>query len=201
MPKADVLALVQTLSNGTADPVTSEKFYNSTIIELALENWTTRATVVPLTKGQVNADLTTLDGSTTVDINALIYDDVELDEISARDLGSLDPHWREAQGRTRSYTFEDENSKVVALYPAPNIASNPSLNTVGEPLGADYTTYNAVCFYSFAALAPEQPPVYLELAIALRILAREHLRESDHADPEFAGVAQSMADLFKSLVA
>ena len=58
MSKADTLNLVQTLSNGMADPVTSERYYNDVTYELAAEDWTFEAALIRVTRGQLQVDLT-----------------------------------------------------------------------------------------------------------------------------------------------
>lgn len=197
MPKADVLNLVQVLSGGTADPATIEHYYNDATIQVARENWTCDAHVFALSIGQSLVDLSS---TNFVNLLGLIYDDTEMDELPLRQAEMLDPYWRDAEGSTASYVLEDENSKQVAFYPAPNIASNPLGGTFGSPLGGDYTTYNAVLFYSYPALDPLNLPYYLELVVALRILNREFNRTSDHPDPMVSDLSGQLFDLFKEML-
>ena len=197
MPKADTLALVDFLSGGVDDPATINRYYDDTMYELARENWTCDAQAFAVSIGQQEVDL---DFTGFVNLLGLVYDDTEIDEIPLRQLEMLDPYWRDAIGRTASFTQEDENNKVIALYPAPNVASNPLGGTFGEPLGGDYTTYNAVIFYSYPALDPLQPPYYLELVAALTIMAREFNRESDHPDPAVTEVASNLTQMFKEML-
>lgn len=197
MPKTDTLNLVALLSNGMADAIASESFYNDTMVELAQEDWTTNAIIVALTKGKSEKDLS---GTAFVNLKGFIYDDSEIDLASQTEIESIDSEWRDAVGRTTSYIIEDGNVKTIALYPAPDLPSNPDLGLYGEPLGLDYPTYSGVLFYSYPALDPLQPQYYLELIIALRVLNREFTRESDHIDSEFATVAQTLMSLFKGML-
>jgi hypothetical protein len=199
--KADTLALVQTLSNGMADSVTSEKYYNDVCFELAHENWFVEASLVPVTEGERTVSIDQAVGPGMGDILGLIYDDVDLDMAMLNDIESIDPYWRDAFGYPRTYVVEDVNQKSIQLHPRPQVTSNPNLGNFGLPLGQDYPTYNVAAFYNYAPLDPQQPWYYLELLIALRVLSLEFSRESDHVDSEFAQSAQALYGLFKSLLA
>jgi hypothetical protein len=201
MSKGDVLALVATLSNQMADPVATESYYNDVCVELARENWFAEAALITLTRGQVQVNLHDSVTGPVVNYLGLIYDDTELEPVPLRLMEAIDPQWRDAIQYTRSYIIEDERSKVVALHPAPFVASNPNLGSFGEPFGLDLPTYNLAFFYSYAPIAPQAPFYYLELAMALRILALEFGRESDHTDVEYAQAAQALTDLCKGLLA
>lgn len=199
MAKADVLALVDFLGGGAIDPVTVEKYYNDTMTDLARENWTTDAQAFAVTRGFSEIDLSVA-VAPFVNLLGLIYDDYEIDELPLRQLEMLDPYWRTVFGRPTSFTRQDENDKTVALYPTPDINSNPLGGTYGEPLGGDYTTYNMVMFYSRAMIDPLQPPYYLELVAALHILMREFNRVSDHPDPQMCETAMGLERLFKEML-
>jgi len=64
MPKSNVL------SNATADAVTSEKFYNDTLVDLARENWFTNAEVVAATP---STNLTLANGQVELNLNDLAW--------------------------------------------------------------------------------------------------------------------------------
>src|SRR5216684_957696 len=200
MAKVDTLALVTFLSSGTNDPSTTDRYYNDTMIELAEENWTCDAQAFSVTPGQTEVNLGAMLDPDPVNILILIYDDREIDEIPLRQLEMLDPWWRDSRGITTSYTEEDVSKKTIALYPTPDRPSTPLGGTFGEPLGGDYATYNAIVFYSQAALDPIQPPFYLELPTALRIMAREFNRESDHPDPALSALSDQLTMLFKEML-
>jgi hypothetical protein len=200
MSRADVLNLTATLSNGMADPAMTSRYYSERCYELARENWFTNAYLIPLTRGQLEVDTRAAMGGLFVNLLGVVYDDVELEEISLREMEAIDPQWRDAMNRPRSYIVEDESSKVIALHPAPWVASNPNLGTYGEPFGLDYPTYNLAVFHSFAPLPPQSPFYYLELVIALRVIALEFQRESDHTDMEYSQAAQALSDLCKGIL-
>ncbi len=199
MAKVDTLALVTFLSSGTNDPSTTDRYYNDTMIELAEENWTCDAQAFAVTPGQTEIALGTV-LINVINLLGIIYDDREIDEIPLRQLEMLDPWWRDSKGITTSYTEEDVSKKTIALYPTPDRPSTPLGGTFGEPLGGDYATYNAIVFYSQAALDPIQPPFYLELPTALRIMAREFNRESDHPDPALSALSDQLTMLFKEML-
>jgi len=201
MSKADILSLVATLSNGIADTAIAERYYDDVIFELARENWFVDASVIPLTRGLLEVDLDAAVAPSLINTLGIIYDDRELEETPKVLMESIDPYWRDRIGSPRSYITEDENAKVIALHPSPWVAGSPELDMMGEPLGQDYPIANLLCFYSYAAEDPWQPPPYLSLTIALRILALEFNRESDHTDMEYAQAAQALSDMFKGLLA
>ncbi len=196
MPKADVLALVDFLGGGADDPVTVEKYYRDTMIDLARENWTTDAEVFQIAVDQTDVDLSAV--IDYVNLLGLVYDDTEIDELPLRQLEMLDPYWRDAKGRPTSFTEQDEKAKVIGIYPAPDTVANPLGGTFGEPLGGDYATYNAVIF---ASVSPgDFPPYWLELPVALHILTREFNRVSDHPDPAMCETAMGLEQLFKEML-
>lgn len=180
-----------------ADPAAAERYYNDVCFELARENWFAEASLVPLSRGQMEVPLDASVSVSVANLLALIYDDVELEETPKVLIEAIDPQWRDAIRYPRSYIVEDERSKMVALHPAPFTASNPNLGTVGEPFGQDLPTYNLAYFYSYAPRDPQTIFYYLELVVALRILALEFQRESDHTDMEFSQAAQALSDFCK----
>lgn len=181
MSMADVLALVQTISNGAADGTATPAFYSDTINELAEALWFTQAQPWTNTIGQLEVDFIAVLTPDPIDISAIVYNDSELDEANLLELEMIDPHWRDAQGRPTTFVVEDEDAKVVALYPRPDEAR----------------TDNQV-FFSYA---PTDAFYYLELAIAMRILEREMMRESDHCDMQMAALCGTVGKFFMSLVA
>src|SRR5215469_2750332 len=148
MPKVDVLNLVTTFSNGTADPVTISHLYDDVMFELARENWFVDARLYQLTRGQPSVTL----GDDVVNILGIIWDDREIEQIARRQLESIDAYWPDTLGQLRSYVVEDVSKKDIALHSPPFGTSDPNLGTFGEPFGLDYPAYNLALFYSYAPL-------------------------------------------------
>ena len=101
MSKADVLNLVQILSNGASDVTAIDRFYDDVMYELARENWFVDAQLIPLIRGQLEVDLGAAIGTQMVNTLGLIYDDTELEEATRVQMESIDPQWRDAIKYTR----------------------------------------------------------------------------------------------------
>ena len=180
MPMADVLALVQTISNGAADTTATAAFYSDTITELATQDWFTTAQLWTNTIGQLEVNFQTISTLNLVDLETVVYNSTELDLATLIEMQMIDPQWRDRVGRPTTFIIEDENSKVAALYPAPDEARSDN-----------------VVFFSFT---PVDAFYYLELYVALRILEREMMRQSNHADMEMATFCGVIAKFFLQTV-
>lgn len=182
MAEADVLYLVNLLSNGQADPTVTPDLYFDIVAQWGdgpeLLTNASQVAINPTTEFQIPSSI--------INVIGMIYDDRELGELTLRELEMLNPEWRNATGKPSSYTNVAESAKTFALYPTPRVATSPMLGVSGEPLGADYPTN------SIAVIHTEQRQdvmYYLELPLALLILEREFSRESDHRDTDFAQLA------------
>lgn len=87
--------------------------------------------------------------------------------------------WRNTRGQPRGFTRQSENVKTVEVLPP---SDQPNTGLV---------------IYAQARTA-ELP--YLTLAMALKILAREYVRESDHFDRAFAKLCDDLGSLLLSLL-
>ena len=170
MSQADVLNLVTLLSNGTADPNTPVNLYadivNSWAAQRILTNAVTGETV---TAGQFSYTLDT----SQLSVLAFIYNGTQLGYLPLRELEALDYGWRLRKGRPRSYTTETETARTLDFYPTP--AETGDIVVIGTQGRANV-------------------PVQFELPLALLILEREFLRESDHTDVEFAKLCGRMGN-------
>ena len=186
MAQADVLNLVTELSNGQADPALAVGFYTDAVNELADRHF---LTTTALAAFQANGTEFVMPAALR-SLISVIYSDVQIDEMSLRQLEHVDYRWRERVNKPRAYTLETETAKTIALYPTPDVSAAPYVS--GPTLGTGYPTFNGVLFYSgFRDPVPQQ----LELILVFWILAREYSRESDHQNGEWTAFAQNMVDL------
>jgi len=170
---AAVQALVVNLSNGEADPVEISRIYDDVITMLAGPSVFARlsASVVP-TAGAVSL--------THGDINLLLafFNGEQLGELSLREANWLLPDWREATGTPFNYVRESFGSQQIQLVPAP---ASGNAQTI--------TSYN-----------PETLPVWMQLPIALLVVADEYQRESNHQNLEIANAARQLGQFLIALL-
>jgi hypothetical protein len=192
--RADVLALVQLLSNNAADAALINSFYDEMVIELARQQWLTNASLLTFTLGSTTVNLP----GNAVEILDIIYDNTVLTELSLSDLKMIfGENWRSRKGYTRAYTLEAESKKTIEVCPAPLEAASAVIPVHGLPTGWDYPTYNGVIINSETR---NDVPVYLELPLALMIIEREYMRESDHQDLAFAIAAGGLANILLEMM-
>jgi len=191
--KANVLALAQTIGGNFTDAVAIDKFYTEIVNAwAATPGFLTNATLVQVPA----ANRFTFAGS-IIELRAVIWDQTELSKLTLREVESLNPEWRNEKGAPRAYILEGETTKTVALYPAPAIPAQAFTGGGGEPLGADYPTYSVVLIHTEVRT---DVLVYLELPLALLIVEREFIRESDHRDAAFATAAGDFGRALLQLV-
>jgi hypothetical protein len=182
------LALVATLSNGQADPTLAMTFYTDVLTRLALQQWHTTATPITVTSKNSTVNFP----GNLLELLMFIYDNDVLSNLMLRELEALTPAWRNSYGRPIAYTLETETAKSGELFPVPNQAPKPIIPVHGLPLGEDYQPGNAIAI--FVQSPPDILPI-LVLPVALKILAREYSRESNHTDLNYATFAETLADL------
>lgn len=189
--QADVLYLVNLLSNSQADPTTIVQYYKDIV-----DDWSSKEFLT-------NADLLTISVQEEItlplsvrSILQVIWDQRELGYLSLRELESLNPSWRTQKGAPTSYTDQAETAKTLALYPTPDLPSKP-LGTTVEPLGKDYPVYSMVLMVTEGR---QDVPTYLELPLALLILEQEMGRISDHTDLQFSQFAGDFGRFLLSLI-
>lgn len=194
MAKADVLQLIQDLSNGLADATLAERYYREAVFDLGKQGWLTQATLLPVT----TADTGTYSfPATAIELLALFYDDSQLDLLYLRELEWIRPDWRDGRGTPSGYVRENENDKTFRLYPIPDAASKDFIFLLGSPFGLDFPEYALAIVHTETR---DDLPVWLELPIAFRILELEFGRESNHRDPTFSKMCSELSKLLFVMV-
>jgi len=186
--KSDVLQLVSDLSGGLADATVADRLYREIVMDWGQHEWL------------VSASQVTVDGVTaqydappaTLRILAVIFGDTVLSHTTRRALEAVDPVWRQTTGYPRAWVTETEGDRRFRLYPYPDVASTPMMVVTGALFGADWPPDSIAVIYT-----ENRRDVldWLQLPLALAILAREFVRESDHQSLGFAKVCNDLSTL------
>jgi len=184
--KADVLTLVDDLSLGQADAASVVKFYDEVVIDLGQRNLLTNASLVALT---AQTGTYTLPAEALRPL-AMFYDDAHLTHADERALMAIDPNWRSALGTPMAWVTDDETDRTFRLFEQPSATSKPFIFIFGSPFGTDYPAMSVAVIFTEKR---DDLPVWLELPVALEILAREFARESAHRDQAAAAAFRELA--------
>lgn len=182
--KADVLALVNDLSGGLADPVMTEAYYREVVIDLGQrENLLVQVSLI-----DHGIDLGNYDSpDATLKLLSVFYDDTELGKESQGTIESVDRFWRERNGRPQAFITDTEGDQRFRVWPMPDVPSHLFAFPTGSVFGADYPAEALGVIHTENR---RDVPSWIELPVALLVLAREMARESDHTDLGFAKLCQ-----------
>jgi hypothetical protein len=194
MSRADVESVVSLLSNAQYDPTVFDRLYQDVIRTLGPAKWLTTAVPITFTEGSTSVALP----NNLLEIVCIIYDDTVLSPLMLRELEALNPGWRNVTGNPIAYTLEAETSKTIEVFPTPFTTSPPIVPVHGLPTGEDYVPGNGISIHSESRV--DALP-YLTLPLALKVLAREYVRESAHQDFAFGTLCDQLGDLLLKLLA
>lgn len=193
MSRADVESVVSLLSNVQYDPAIFARLYQDVIRTLG-PKWLTTAVPITFTAGSTSVNLP----DNLLEIICIIYDDTVLSSLMLREMEALNPGWRNVSGSPRAYTIESETNKTIEVFPTPFTTSPPIIPVHGLPTGRDYVPGNGISIHSESRL--DAMP-YLTLPLALKVLAREYVRESAHQDFAMGALCEQLGDLLLKLLA
>lgn len=193
MSRATTLTLTNTLAGRTLDVAHASRYYDEAVIGLAQAGWLAEATHVAVTAG--TAQVAAPDAA--VRILEAAYDGRCIPVIDVQGMESIHPSWRDAIGTPVAHVIEDETNTTIRLYPIPDVTHGPASYPHGTPLGQDfpgrYVTF--IC-----AQTRIDCPDWMDLPIALAILAREYVRETAYRDASFAGACDALAKAMLSML-
>ncbi len=190
--KADVTTLVSTLTPVAVDSSEVSRFFDEEMIVLGHDprGWLTHYFALSLSDKETDGVVTLAAAGSMVRLLALFYDDTELVRETVRSLQGFDPEWRDRTGIPIAFTPEGESNRTVRFYPKPiSPGTSSSVTTVDQGLGQIFTQARTTDI-----------PNYLVMPLALRILAREFERESNHRDVDFATLARAIGEHFLDMV-
>lgn len=134
---------------------------------------------------------------TAIRILAAWYDDHQLSPETMTSLEAVSARWRDTVGTPAAYVTETEGDRFFRLYPSPDAASKPFSFIHGLPFGQDFPRYAAA-----VAVTETRTQVadWLDLPIALAMLAKHFTREERYRDPLFATTVRRVADRLLAMV-
>ncbi len=192
--KAQILGLAQVLAANQADVTALDRYFDDVLFDLGASLWLSTITLQTVDQGV----RTYYPPANVVGIHGLVFGTHWLSSMGLHGLEMVDAQWRDKRGSPVAYTFEDETTDTFALYPTPDESSNFLSFPNGLPMGIDYPQGALAVFHTETRTTL---PDWLDMPIALKVLWMEFTRESDHADPDFASLCNSVADMLLSLVA
>lgn len=175
--QADVQTLVNLLSNGQADTGIFASLYSDVVNTLGPRRWHTTTATVSVTKG---TPLITLPSS-LLNLIKIIYDGKACSLLELREVEVLNSGWRNAVGYPIAYIEQAESAQTVELYPAPYTNSPPSATAI------------------YVENRTNVLPI-LTLPVALLVLQREFVRESDHTDVQFGNLCGMLGQLLLQML-
>jgi hypothetical protein len=164
------------MSYGRADAVAFPRLFEETVQDVGRDprGWCTQtvadATVAGTALYTVPAATAAILG-VAFDGRALSLEQIDTLTMRARD-------WRDITGDPIAYTFEDENDRIVRVFPIPQRVATLDF-LLSERRGDTF---------------PRDTPDRLDLPLALLTLTREYQRESDHRDGPFAERCTAIAN-------
>ena len=198
MPKAEIKALVATLAADLVSDAAFERNLTVALLELAEGPARTRARVLePISAGDQRVSLP----DELVWLRAAFYDARQLDEVAQPVLRAVHgAAWRDAKGAPTAYTLEEENMRTLRLVPTPTRPSELPLIPLWSPLGADYALGAVLVIATEASDVPPAMLEWLDLWVALTVIAKATGEDSPRRDAEMSGAFQGAAAGLKALL-
>lgn len=193
MAKVDVLSLVAELSQGAADVTLTQTYYTDAINTLSNRGFFTETRI--LDRNEDGVTYTKDD-----DMNRILeifFGDTALSVAGIQDLLAFQSNWREKVGQPFAFTYQSEDAGTFRLYPTPTTEAGPNSFITGAPDGEDLPNYAVL---TICTTRRENVQDWLDLPIALMILAKEFNRESNHTDKKFAALADQLAQTLLEVI-
>lgn len=201
MSRATTITYANTLLDGLGDTTQLGQFYDEIAMEIARGTWpeVVSVTNAAFAQGSAGSSLYSFPNNATR-LLSVHYDRKQLAEATPSEADFYDREWRLTRGEPIAYTMADEDEKTVRLVPLPDVnGADPSGITpydFGPTLPADPWPSNNVAFiYTQADNVHSDEEMWL----AMEMVARELSRDSHHADETAAGLAKTLADLFRKM--
>lgn len=193
--KAQILTLISTLTQGQADSVTIDLYFDTLLDDLGRlpDPPFVEAEIVPLVADTEEYALP----SNAVREIAIFCDDHEVRHTFVQQLEARDRMWRDHKGTPIAYSKDESTARTIRVYPIPNYSSVITWDH-GEPIGLDYPTDALLVLY--ATRANDKIPDWAVLPICYQILSWEFQRPSKHQSQAFADTCSQMAQALFQMI-
>jgi len=188
MSKSLTISFVDTMSLDQNDDSSTDTFYRDVIKDLSQVELFTDVRLISITKGTTSYTIP----DDVVNILEMFYDSSVIPQSTVNSLNALNQEWRDLVGRPVAHIVEEETTKLFRLYPEPDVGSKDFSFLLGEPLGRDFPEYSVGIVHTEIR---DNNPDWLDYIIGLKVIAREHQKNSDIVDPQFASFCDQLADL------
>ena len=188
MSKSLAVSFVDSMSLDQNNASSTDTFYDDVIKDLSQADLFTNVRLISITKGTTQYTIP----DDVVKILEMFYDSSVIPQSTINSLNALDQEWRDLVGRPVAHIVEEETTKLFRLYPGPDIDSKDFIFLFGEPLGRDFPEYSVGIVHTEIR---DNNPDWLDYIIALKVTAKEHQKNSDIVDPQFASLCDQLSDL------
>ena len=127
----------------------------------------------------------------------VFYDDEVISRETKDTILFYHPNWQDESGSPLSYVADSENTKTLRLYPQPQVSSEDFIWLLGRPFGTDFPAYSLGVIHTEIR---DDTPDWMDLPIALQIMAKEYAQESRHHDLQLAQVAKQMSETLLRII-
>ena len=195
MSKATTITLANDIALGLGDTDQLGAYYADLVRLLGNEPMLTNAQAIETVDVGEYEEQTPTEA---ISLLAVYVDDQELTQVTERELEAVDANWRLATPATpRVFTLDDLSENVFDLYPPVDYITGPVEPLFDDAFGAGFVTGQISIIYTEER---ENVPEWLELWLAIAILDREFLRESNHRDLPMAASASELAAVIKKMI-
>ena len=196
MTKAPILSLVNSLANFPIDGDLLDVYYDDVLVELG------RMTNTPLTANELQPVVANTHTYSIPDkmisILHAFHSSKSLISSRTQDVDAYVNEWRDDTGTPFTVLIDELSGKTYRLFPIPDTSSDDFFFITGTPMGTDFPDNAVTLIYS--ELRDDDILDFLGLIIALQILSREFIRQSDHRDVLFAQSCNDVAKLMLTFI-
>lgn len=192
--RADILALAQTLGLASLDPVMLDRYYTEALVALGETDVQLDVRLIPVIAGQPRYRVSDT-APDVIHIGAVFFGPRELTEATLASMEGASRFWQTLTGTPRAFVTEHEDHHVVRLVPTPDASSVPAV-LAPDPFGLNYPPDYLVALIGDD---DESAAPWLDLPLALSIMARELARSSSHRDPQIVEMATRLGAAARAL--
>lgn len=188
MSKSLTVSFVDSMSLNQNNASSTDTFYDDVIKDLSQTDLFTNVRLLEITQGTTQYTIP----DDVVKILEMFYDSSVIPQSTINSLNALNQEWRDLVGRPVAHIVEEETTKLFRLYPGPDVDSKDFSFLLGEPLGRDFPEYSVGIVHTEIR---DNNPDWLDYIIGLKVISKEHQKNSNIVDPQFASLCDQLSDL------